>query len=366
MEESAESVLQWLCLNKNDWLLVFDNADGDPNLLTRFIPSTLQGNVLLTSRNPDMRRLAPQAFDEVQEMEKNDAISLLLNAAFLDSTSDELRQAATPVVTELCCLPLAVDQAGAAIATGLCTIHDYLHMYANHRQSLMTHPSFKGASNYGRAVYATWDLSFNAIIERASGTSDIMDAEAAQNAIVILQIFAFFHHENITEKIFQNAAHAVHRNDVGSSEQLVSIASGKLLPLDKNGQWDPLLFREAIHILQSFSLVKRVVSGFSHDVHPLVHTWSRDRMSYEDQQMIFCSAKALLTHSITYEDHSSDHYFRKTITPSYSKLQKEWLLKWDYRQLTMKRSLINLHLFSMKMVNGRMQKSYGSKYIMKE
>ena len=48
-------------------------------------------------------------------MEMDDAISLLLKAAFLDESSDELRLISKSIATELCFLALAVDQAGPGV-----------------------------------------------------------------------------------------------------------------------------------------------------------------------------------------------------------------------------------------------------------
>jgi len=82
----------------------------------------------------------------------------------LDTASAEFREAARPIVNELCLLPLAVDQAGAAIRSGLSNIDDYLDIYSRRRQELLADPIFQGASNYGRAVYGdrqchqTWKL----------------------------------------------------------------------------------------------------------------------------------------------------------------------------------------------------------------
>src|SRR6202035_4253607 len=101
------------------------------------------------------------------------------------------RQASKAIVTELCFLPVAVDQAGAAIACGLCDMENYLEVYSECRQTLMAHPSFEGASNYGRAVYATWEMSFLALEAKAAKGKSEVHAQAAKNAIAILQTFAF-------------------------------------------------------------------------------------------------------------------------------------------------------------------------------
>src|SRR5277367_4482268 len=202
-----ESVIQWLSGTDSNWLLVFDNADGRPDMVSKCLPAGNRGNVLITSRNPEMKHnVSPGAWIEVDEMEEGDAISLLLKAAFLDDSSEEMRQASKLIVTELYFLPLAVNQAGAAIAGGLCDMHDYLQKYSEHRQTLLAHPSFGGASNYGRAVYGTWDLSFAALEAKAAGGG--LDAQAAGSAIVILETFAFFHCDGIVEDILQRAAEA--------------------------------------------------------------------------------------------------------------------------------------------------------------
>src|ERR1700728_2772958 len=202
-----DSAIQWLSRMDLNWLLVFDNADGKPNMVSKFLPAGNRGNVLITSRNPDMKRNVPSgAWVEVDKMAEGDAITLLLKAAFLDESSEEMRQASKPIVIELCFLPLAVDQAGAAIAGGLCEMHDYLQKYSEHRKTLLAHPSYGGVSNYGRAVYGTWDLSFAALEAKAIGGG--LDARVVGSAIVILETFAFFHCDGITEDIFRRAAEA--------------------------------------------------------------------------------------------------------------------------------------------------------------
>lgn len=129
-----------------EWLLVFDNASGDPNTIGKFIPTGTRGNILFTSRIPMMGNLvsSPQARIEVDAMDEADAISLLLQSAMLDSSAPALAQPARAIATTLHCLPLAIDQAGAAIACNLCTIHDYLAIYASRRVDLLTFPSFEG------------------------------------------------------------------------------------------------------------------------------------------------------------------------------------------------------------------------------
>ena len=114
--------------------MVFDNADVlSPAELEAFFPPERGGNILITSRNSAMRSLtSPENSLEVAEMEENDALELLLKASCLNLSSTEFKAEASKIVKELFCLPLAIDQAGAYIASGATTIGDYLAKYAEH------------------------------------------------------------------------------------------------------------------------------------------------------------------------------------------------------------------------------------------
>jgi Flp pilus assembly protein TadD len=319
-QQSAESVLRWLSRIEHEWLVIFDNADSDPGVVAKYMPAGNRGNILFTSRNPAMggSSITRDTSLNVENLDQKNAISLLLKSAWLDESSPELRHTAAPIVDALCLLPLAIDQAGAAIKSGPCTINDYLRMYSEHRQRLMYHSSYEGASNYGRAVYATWDLSFAAIEARAAGP-DLVAAEAAESAIVILQTFAFFHHDNILEDIIRRAAEAPQkpRNDLRlyPSRRASYDLLFRLLQRRKDGSWDPLFFREGIRILLSFSLIKRNPTSNVYCMHPLVHLWCHDRMSQDERQSRCVSANILLSLSITFQFTSEDYAFRRTLIP---------------------------------------------------
>jgi tetratricopeptide (TPR) repeat protein len=308
------SVIHWLSEMDSNWLLIFDNADGKPSMVSKYLPPGDRGNVLITSRNPGMKHnVSDGAWIEVEDMEEEDAISLLLQAASLDNTSEKLRQASKPIVKELCFLPLAVDQAGAAIVCGLCDMEDYLQMYSECRQTLLAHSSFEGASNYGRAVYTTWELSFLALGAKVAKGKSETDAQAAESAIVILQTFAFLHFDGIVEDIFRRAA----ENPQYDSNVQLRTTSGlphQLLNCNKGGKWNLLFFREGIRMLISYSLIKKNNFGV-YSMHPLVHCWIRDRMLEAEQQTRCMSVRALLAQSITFQFASQDHSFHRTLLP---------------------------------------------------
>ena len=319
MSGSVESVLQWISHIQGEWFIVFDNADDvSPEVVARFIPPGNRGNILITSRNRSMGRVIGfENLIEITEMEEADAISLLLRASNLDSLPEH-EQAAKEIVAELGCIPLAVDQAGAYIETGKCGINKYLKRFSRHRRSLMSDTAFTGASDYNQTVYGTWDLSFQEIEKRGKSTSG--NAQAAQAAILILQICAFYHPSNISKDIFQSAAEKPkkHVADVEVGENLpqtITSLDHTLLALDKDGEWDDKIFEEGVSVLLSFSLMKRGQSCGILSIHPLVHSWSQEKMSESEQKKICEMGSKILSYAIPWRYESEDYALRRLMYP---------------------------------------------------
>ena len=323
LDDSVESVLQWISGIQEEWLIVFDNADNPPvYVVEKFIPPGNRGNILITSRNRSMGRIvSSENIIEIEEMEEADAITLLLKAGCLDASADsEHRKVAKNIVTELGCIPLAVDQAGAYIEAGKCSIDKYLQQFSLHRQTLMSDATFRGASNYDRTVYGTWDLSYKEIEKRANGQSSAGDAQAAHAAILILQICAFYHHSNISKDIFRSAAEESREQVVDSevADKLplaMTSLDRTLLALDNNGHWDEFIFGQGLAILLSFSLMKRDESSEMLSVHPLVHCWSREQIPKSEQQRMYEMGSIILCCAISQKLSSYDFGLRQLIYP---------------------------------------------------
>ena len=134
LDGSPESALHWIGFLKENYILIFDNADVlSPAELEAYLPPGRGGNILITSRNSTMQNLTlPENSLEVTEMKEDDAIALLLKASCLDPSSIDFQAEALNIVKELCCFPLDIDQAGAYIASGATTIGDYLAKYSEH------------------------------------------------------------------------------------------------------------------------------------------------------------------------------------------------------------------------------------------
>ena len=169
LDGSPESALQWIGSLKENYIMVFDNADVmSPATLEGYFPPGRMGNILITSRNSTMRTLTlPENSLEVTGMEEKDVIGLLLKASCFESPTSDVHVEALRIVKELFYFPLAIDQAGAYIASGATTIEDYLAKYSKHQKILLSHSEFTGASKYNRTVYETWELSYKEIQQRA-------------------------------------------------------------------------------------------------------------------------------------------------------------------------------------------------------
>jgi hypothetical protein len=72
--------LKWLANTGEDWLLFYDNADDPKINLNQFLPQCNHGNVIITSRNPELC-VYTGAHSAVSDMNETDAMALLLRSA---------------------------------------------------------------------------------------------------------------------------------------------------------------------------------------------------------------------------------------------------------------------------------------------
>jgi folate-binding Fe-S cluster repair protein YgfZ len=314
LDGSAESTLKWIGSLKENYIMIFDNADVlSPPALEVYFPPGMRGNILITSRNSAMMTLtSPKNSLEVTEMEQREAIELFLKASCLESPTLDVQIQASKIAMELFCFPLAIDQAGAYIASGAATIGDYLAQYSEHQKTLLSHSEFTGASKYNRTVYETWELSYKEIQQRAK-SNDSYKANAANSAMLLLELFPFFHHEGITEEIFSYAA--LQEDDKTLILNLPfasSLLDQRLLPLCETGTWDNFIFREGIQILLAFSLIRRGPSDNVYAMHPLVHTWGRDRLTLNEREKCCLMAYVTLSCSLRW-DAGQPYGFQRTL-----------------------------------------------------
>ncbi|KAF7333399.1 FabD/lysophospholipase-like protein [Mycena venus] len=261
---TSEDALQWLISQVEEWMLLFDNAD-DPSLdLFPFFPKCTHGNIIITSRNPQLAEHGPKSHSRVGDMDETDAIDLLLLRAVKEKTV-ETTQLASEIVKELSCLPLAVIQAGAYISKFNC-LHGYLSIYRQNRAKILRQHSTQSHDDYRWTVYTTWQISFDQLSKAAAR---------------FLQLCSLLHRESIPEAIFEQAA-AWMINDDGQEAQTLQEARGFLHNfLSDSGTWDTQSFMDIIAEIQGYSLIDKHDIRNTLSIHPLVHSWCQDTLNDE-------------------------------------------------------------------------------------
>jgi len=99
MKQSVDACKHWLATQRTqNWLLFFDNADDVQLNLAMFFPKCRFGNILITTRNPQLRMHANQgAGAKVADMNPEDAKCLLMQISWATKTDENEKLAETIV-----------------------------------------------------------------------------------------------------------------------------------------------------------------------------------------------------------------------------------------------------------------------------
>jgi tetratricopeptide (TPR) repeat protein/transcriptional regulator with XRE-family HTH domain len=248
------AVKGWLSQHTG-WLLILDNAD-ELTLLPGFLPTPMQGHLLLTTRAQALGRLANRI--EVNALDPDTAALLVLRRAGLLALDAPLaqaehadRQAAEDLSRRLGGLPLALDQAGAYLEETQCSLQHYLDLYKSHRADLLHHRGGL-ALDHPDSVATTWSLSFASIEQRNALAADL------------LRVCSLLHPDAMPEELFlQGAAHL--------GPTLAAIET------------DPLAFNNALAVIQSYSLLRRSSREQMLSMHRVVQAVLADAMSKQER-----------------------------------------------------------------------------------
>ncbi|KAJ7185167.1 hypothetical protein B0H12DRAFT_1040400, partial [Mycena haematopus] len=266
---SWQEALDWLCDNQDNWLLFFDNADDPAINLHQFLPKCNHGNIIITSRNPNLRVYGEHS--QVSDMEELDAVALLLKSANQEvSAPNELL--ALDIVKALWYLPLAIVQAGAFISESG-SLNTYLDLFIkNHTELLKTRPT-QTHDDYTWAVYCS--ISFNSF------------RKLSHQAAMFLQLCSFLHRDDIFEEIFSRAFTRVFSQGSSQSRSSSENKAREFLShfLGPTGEWDSLQYLKLINEIKAYSLINCDIYNKSFSIHPLVHSWSQTTLA--DQQSYY-------------------------------------------------------------------------------
>ncbi|KAH8680052.1 hypothetical protein BGZ60DRAFT_428335 [Tricladium varicosporioides] len=310
-EPTVGGAMHWLSNLKRRYLLILDNADDTTVLLDDYLPPGNKGHVIVTTRNP-MQKIYGNVgcrYFELQGLNAEDANTLMLKAAEQPLPWDEHVESKASIITEaLGFHPLAIIHAGSAVRNGLCTLDDYLAYYS---YSMQRGARVRRTQRLGQPheMYSSIFASFEIVYSDLTSKATI----SARDAVQLLKVFAFFHHENIQFDILERAIRnpakerehqemeeekARLKNLRGESRRrswymtlqnarralvLAGITPPVLPDVIRDGQasneMDPDRLRGALQELVQRSLIvhKDSRERDCYSMHPLAHRWARER-----------------------------------------------------------------------------------------
>ncbi|HZD00630.1 MAG TPA: FxSxx-COOH system tetratricopeptide repeat protein [Actinomycetes bacterium] len=220
---------------RDDWLLVFDNAE-DPRDLNPYWPSTdAGGRMLVTSRNPNWQPLA--ATLPVDVLPRADAVAFLQRRADLDTEdADALAEA-------LGDLPLALEQAAAYLQQTATPPGEYLDLLTTRTRELF---ALGRPATSEQTIATIWSVSLQRL--RAE----------TPTAEELLRLCAFLAPDDIPRSLLRDHPDAL--------PESLATAIG-----------DRLAFQQALAALGRYSLV--AVTGDALRVHRLVQAVTRHQLA---------------------------------------------------------------------------------------
>jgi tetratricopeptide (TPR) repeat protein len=269
-----------------DWAIVYDNVDDSKINIARYLPQCTFGTIVITTRNPNLGNLAPTAHLKLDVMSEEEAIDVLLRSAVPPprTPTETDRQHARAIAHELGYLPVALVQAGYFIK-----IHDCMEEYRQRlrelRPDILNRPAREQLDDHYHGVYATLDVTWPHLSPRAQS---------------FLSILAFVKYTGFPLVLLYGAAilgfqfqpwNFVERS--APFRDTVQLLCDTFRPRD---EWSEQDVDDLVAELERYSLVTRMTT-FTVTMlrlHPLVHSWTHDRLSTHERERYQAAAIRLL------------------------------------------------------------------------
>jgi aromatic ring-cleaving dioxygenase len=220
-------VHDWLRDEKNGrWLLVLDNADDAAVLsptdggalqqhLSRYIPSSRHGSVLVTSRTKRAAMQVVEDSDIIPIEPMHDAAAHALLRKKLRDVDDDDDDSIATLATTLDHMPLALVQAAAYIRERAprCSVRQYLEEYRqsdSRKTSLLNREAghLRRDAAASNSVLITWQISFDHI------------RSTRQSAAGLLSLMSFFDRQGIQEALLRRQSSTA---DEGFGEDVLAL-----------------------------------------------------------------------------------------------------------------------------------------------
>jgi Tfp pilus assembly protein PilF len=257
--DTIRHVLRRHLASRNDWLLIFDNANTAEELMD-FIPKDVTSHILITSRSPDWGDIAHAT--QIREWERSESIKFLRER----TGRNEADLMCFRLAQALGDLPLALEQAAAIIEQTKISFSAYLKKFETHWSELLARG--REGTSYPDSLAMAWELSFRQV-----------EADAPESA-ALMNLCAYFAPESIPGAMIANGATAVPAI-LGNA-----IRSAKSL-------------HDTIEPLRRYSLIDSDDKTLS--LHRLVGAIVRDRLSIEEQTGWATAAVRIVRRSFNFD-----------------------------------------------------------------
>ena len=208
-----QQTLNWLHTADQRWLLVLDNADTiEPAALQPYLPRMGNGATLITSRNPNLERLANVL--RLDLFTEDEAVAFLVGARNTISLRNRISEAKR-VAKLLGYLPLALEHARAYVAAAECTLAEYAEAFETERDLLWAET--EAPLDYDqKTITTTWEMAF-------------AEAKKTEGAAALLNLCCFLAPEGIPIQLLMAQIPLVgSRHALTLPEELVTLAKSKI------------------------------------------------------------------------------------------------------------------------------------------
>ncbi|KAI9664127.1 MAG: hypothetical protein M1821_007618 [Bathelium mastoideum] len=290
--ETLEDARHALANTSNNWLLILDNADDPDFNYQGYFPPGDNGVVIMTSRVTECSGYSTIGSEVINGLSIENSIQLLLKASNIaNQLWPSYEQHAKEIVELLGSHTLALIQAGAYIAQRHCKLDEYTATYQRQRARLLKYRPKQAKSRYGD-VYATFEASAE-VLEHSND-------EVAKDALCLLNILSMLHFGSLPPQIFEKAwkqSQTVLRMGSAHQEDVMFLHSWHVSQLPaftnvENEEWDSFRLNEASSLLASLSFVT-VTASLGLSMHPLAHSWAKDRQDDEQYKTSWIRAGCL-------------------------------------------------------------------------
>ncbi|CCA75937.1 related to kinesin light chain [Serendipita indica DSM 11827] len=250
------------------WLLFLDNADLPDLNLRPYLPNSVYGSILITTRNSECISYARDGAIPVGGLEETEAINLLHKIA---NISPQSNTQSIEIVRELGMLALAITRAGAYIRETR-RLETYLDTFRKHRDEMLDEKPDVG-DEYTSSTYTAFDLSFR-----------ILPAHTQS----FLDLCAFLNHSNIPISLFEEsmgtgfATYTVLDDfPPPESDQVYISKLQEILGM----MWNEKKFQKIVKSASRASFIDVSTDGLSYSVHPILQMYIKHHLSDDDNRL---------------------------------------------------------------------------------